>query len=150
MIRILCYANRLSSASSSSSIRTNERTVLCCAVYYCSIDWMIWNSKIIVMYSKYLLTLRYLGRIHKKGYEEIELESLEGKKHLRIIMMECVMRMLSNALHEKQAEKRDRKRQTRSRSFFYHSYSPWQHTLRHILYAYNNSFLKRSNEMSVE
>lgn len=32
------------------------------------------------MYSKYLLTLRYLGRIHKKGYEEIELESLEEKK----------------------------------------------------------------------
>lgn len=41
----------------------------------------------------------------KKGYEEGK------KKDLRIIMMECVMRMLSNVLHE-QKKKRDGKNET--------------------------------------
>lgn len=114
ILRIL-YINMLFSFHSMSlnHINITLKMAICGALLLNRLnDFKLLNY---LMYLKYLLVFK--GIVDEKGKKK-------KRQHLRIIMMECVMRMLSNAVEKKNWRRFKRKK--RSRFVLYHRHSPWQ------------------------
>lgn len=96
-IQVLYHSNQWdflkfsSSLLSSPLLSRSGSSTGCFLVHYCLMSWFIWNFKIIQ--SIWTIYWCWFESIQRRGIKKRESE----KKNVRIIMMECVMWMLSNA-----------------------------------------------------